>query len=82
MLVIDPDECIDCALCVPECPIDAIFEEDDLPEDQRHFIKINEQLSAKWPIIESMIPAPEDADDWNGVPDKIQYLDEVLKKDK
>ena len=82
MLVIDPDECIDCALCVPECPIDAIFEEDDLPEDQRHFIKINEILSAKWPIIEEMIPAPEDADDWNGVPDKIQYIDEALQIDK
>ena len=51
MLVIDPDECIDCALCVPECPIEAIFEEDDLPEDQRHFIGINKQLSEKWPII-------------------------------
>ena len=78
MLVIDPDECIDCALCVPECPIDAIFEEDDLPEDQRNFIEINKQLSAEWPVIEGMIPAPADADEWDGVPNKIQYIEDLL----
>jgi len=82
MLVINPDECIDCALCVPECPIEAIFEEDDLPEDQTYFIEINKQLSAKWPIIEGMIPAPEDADDWNGMPDKIRFIEEDLEIDK
>lgn len=81
MLVIDPDECIDCALCVPECPIEAIFEEDDLPENQRHFININKQLSEKWPLIEIMVAAPEDADDWDGVPNKIQYLEGMLDKD-
>ena len=75
MLVIDPDECIDCALCVPECPIEAIFEEDDLPEEQRFFIDINKQLSEKWPVIEGSITAPEDADDWNGVPDKIRFIE-------
>lgn len=80
MLVIDPDECIDCALCVPECPIEAIFEEDDLPEDQRYFIEINKQLSGKWPIIEGSIAAPEDADDWNGMPDKIQFIEGELDK--
>ena len=41
MLVINPDECIDCALCVPECPIEAIFEEDDLPDKWQRFIKLN-----------------------------------------
>ena len=82
MLVIDPDECIDCALCVPECPIEAIFEEDDLPEDQLFFIEINKQLSAKWPVLESMIPAPEDADDWNGMPDKIRFIEDELEKNE
>ena len=38
MLVIDPDECIDCAVCVPECPVNAIYAEEDLPADQRDFI--------------------------------------------
>ncbi|KAG1651202.1 Ferredoxin 1 [Nymphon striatum] len=59
MLVIDPEECIDCALCVPECPIDAIFDEVDLPEDQQHFIKINADLTLQWPVIEGMKAAPE-----------------------
>ena len=40
-LVIDPDECIDCSACEPECPVNAIFQEDDLPEDQLHWIDIN-----------------------------------------
>ena len=74
-LVIDPDECIDCNICVPECPIDAIYAEDDLPEDQQKFLQMNADLSQKWPIITAMKPAPEDADDWKEVKDKLQYLD-------
>ena len=50
-LVISPDECIDCGLCEPECPVDAIFSEDELPADQIKFIEINEQLSKEWPNI-------------------------------
>lgn len=76
MLVIDPDECIDCNLCIPECPIDAILPEDDLTNDQMHFIELNERLSAKWPLILSSKDAPADADDWQDVPDKMQYLEE------
>ena len=45
-LAIEPDECIDCALCVPECPVDAIYPEEDVPEDQRHFIALN----ADWQV--------------------------------
>ena len=74
-LVIDPDECIDCSLCVPECPIDAIYAEEDVPEDQNHFIKLNADLSIKWPVITEMKPHPVDAKDWEGVKDKVQYLD-------
>ena len=76
MLVIDPDECIDCNLCVPECPIDAIYAEDDLPEDKKIFTDLNKRLSKKWPMITAMKTAPEDADQWKGVENKLQYLEE------
>lgn len=75
MLVINPDECIDCALCEPECPVNAIFAEDEVPEDQIEFIKLNADLSVKWPNITEIKPAPADAEEWNGVPNKLQYLE-------
>jgi ferredoxin len=76
MLVIDPDECIDCTLCVPECPVEAIFAEDDVPDAQREFIEKNRALAAKWkPIIERK-PAPSDADEWAKVKDKKSLLQE------
>ena len=50
-LAIDPDECIDCALCVPECPAEAIFAEDDVPDGQRKFIVLNATLAKVWPVI-------------------------------
>src|SRR3954467_10470274 len=49
MLVSDPDECIDCTLCVPECPVEAIFAEDDVPDAQKPFIPLNRELAAKFP---------------------------------
>lgn len=73
-LVIDPDECIDCTLCVPECPAEAIFAEDDVPDAQRNFIALNAELSKNWPVIaERKDPLP-DADDWNHKPDKLKDL--------
>jgi ferredoxin len=45
MLVIDPEECIDCTLCEPECPVDAIYADDDVPEDQKQFIALNAELA-------------------------------------
>ncbi len=74
-LVIDPEECIDCTLCEPECPIEAIVSEDDIPEGQEQFLGLNEELSLIWPVITASKPAPDDADDWVGVPDKLQYLE-------
>ena len=74
-LVIDPDECIDCAVCIPECPVDAIKAEEDVPQDQLKFIQINAELSAKWPSITRMKPHAADADDWKDVKDKLQYLE-------
>lgn len=74
-LVIDPEECIDCTLCVPECPVDAIYDEDDLPEDQRSFTKLNEELSLLWPVINISKDPPADADDWDGVEGKLAHLE-------
>lgn len=75
MLVINPDECIDCALCEPECPVNAIFAEDEVPEDQLQFIKLNAELSVAWPNITEIKPGPPDAEEWVGVEGKIQYLE-------
>jgi ferredoxin len=74
-LVIDPDECIDCALCEPECPVEAIFSEDELPANQKVFIELNADLAGKWPNITEKKEAMVDAEKWDGVPDKLQYLE-------
>lgn len=74
-LVIDPDECIDCAVCVPECPVNAIYAEDDLPADQQEFIKINAELAKNWPrITKTKSPLP-DADEWRERKNKIDLLE-------
>jgi ferredoxin len=74
-LVIDPDECIDCTLCVAECPVEAIFAEDDVPPDQKHFTPLNADLAKDWPVITEKIDPPDDADEWRDVKDKLQYLE-------
>jgi len=74
-LVIDPDECIDCTLCEPECPAEAIFAEDDVPDDQQEFIALNAELAKDWPVITEMKDAPDDAEEWNGKKGKLQYLE-------
>jgi ferredoxin len=74
-LAIDPEECIDCTLCVPECPAEAIFPEDDVPAGQENFLRINADLAPLWPVIAARIDAPADADDWNGTPDKLPMLE-------
>ncbi len=73
-LVIDPDECIDCNLCVPECPVDAIYAEDDVPENQKHFVELNAKLAKKWPTITTKKPGPPDAAQWEGVADKLKTI--------
>jgi ferredoxin len=73
-LVIDPDECIDCTLCEPECPIEAIVSEDDVPDDQQEFIALNAELSREWPVITEQKEAPPDADDWAGKQGKLKDL--------
>jgi len=74
-LVIDPDECIDCSLCEPECPVNAILAEDDVPAAQLAFIKLNVELAKKWPVITQKKAAPADAKEWDTVKDKLQYLE-------
>ncbi|MDA1107754.1 MAG: ferredoxin family protein [Proteobacteria bacterium] len=74
-LVIDPDECIDCTLCVPECPVDAIFAEDDLPEDQKNFTALNAELAKQWPVITEMGEPPADSKEWEGVKGKLAHLE-------
>ena len=74
-LVIDPDECIDCTLCVAECPVEAIYSEDDVPADQQHFTALNAELSKAWkPIIEKKDALPE-ADEWAKVTGKLEQLE-------
>jgi ferredoxin len=61
---------------VPECPVEAIFAEDDVPDAQNEFIAKNRELAKKWqPIIERK-PAPADADEWKRVQDKKRLLEE------
>ncbi len=74
-LVIDPDECIDCTLCVPECPAEAIFAADDVPEGQREFIALNAELAKRWPPIIERKEPPADADAWRGRPGKRALLE-------
>ena len=74
-LVIDPDECIDCTLCVAECPAEAIFAEEDLPENQLHFTDLNAELSKLWGVItEKKDPLP-DAEEWLTVKEKLHLLE-------
>jgi ferredoxin len=74
-LVIDPDECIDCAVCVADCPVQAIYAEEDLPEDMRTFIKLNAELAADWPTISKRKGPLPDADAWKEQTGKLAHLE-------
>lgn len=73
-LVIDPEECIDCTLCVAECPVEAIYAEDDVPADQQAYIALNAELSKQWPVISERKDALPDAEEWAEVKDKLSEL--------
>lgn len=75
MLVIDPEECIDCTLCVPECPVEAICAEDDVPDAQSDFTALNRELARLWPPIIERKAAPADADAWATVRDKRELIE-------
>ncbi|QID19592.1 ferredoxin family protein [Nitrogeniibacter mangrovi] len=74
-LVIDPDECIDCTLCIPECPVEAIVPEDELTEQQRDYLELNAVLARQWPRIVARHPPLPKADTWAAVTDKRAWLD-------
>jgi ferredoxin len=75
MLVIDPDECIDCAVCIPECPVNAIYAEEDVPAAQRHFTALNAELTKLWPAItDTKEPLPT-AEEFKDVRDKLDLLE-------
>jgi ferredoxin len=75
MLVIDPDECIDCAVCIPECPVEAILAEEDVPADQQHFTALNAELATVWPSITRTKEPLPDAEEWKDQKDKLDQLD-------
>ena len=75
-LTIDPDECIDCAVCIPECPVNAIVPEEDVPGDQQHMTKLNAELAKGWPSITRRKAPLPDADDWK---DRTGKLDELTR---
>jgi ferredoxin len=75
MLVIDPDECIDCAVCIPECPVNAIYAEEDVPEDQREWTALNAELTKGWPVITDTKEPLATAEEFKDVRDKKQFLE-------
>ncbi|HWU98642.1 MAG TPA: ferredoxin FdxA [Oxalicibacterium sp.] len=76
-LVIDPEVCIDCGVCVAECPVEAIFDEKVLPAEQKEYAELNVRLAAQWPLItQSMEPLP-DADNWADRQGKREHLMET-----
>ena len=74
-LVINPDECIDCALCEPECPVEAIFSEDELPENEQQFLELNAELAEIWPNITEKLDALPDHEEWADVKGKLEHLE-------
>ncbi len=74
-LAIDPDDCIDCHLCVPECPVDAIFADEDVPKELVHFTALNAELARIWKPIYFMREALPDAEEWGKVKDKLHLLE-------
>jgi ferredoxin len=78
-LVIDPDECIDCDACVSECPVEAIFPDDEVPAEWEHYIEWNERLAEKWAdnVINETKDALPDADTWA---EKAKSVDDIIEE--
>ena len=73
-LVIDPEICIDCGVCEPECPVNAIVEVSQLNDDQQKFIELNERYAKVWPLITGKREPLPEADHWSDVTDKLAQL--------
>ena len=80
MLVINQDECIDCAACVTFCPVDAIINEQD--PGGADWVQINRQYGDEWPSISKKGPPPADAKSWEGVTDKFEKHFSALPADR
>ncbi len=80
MLVIHPDECIDCGVCEPECPVDAILpdtnSETGTKMNMAEWIDFNRKYSEKWPNITRIGDVPADANEWNEKPNKMEFFSE------
>jgi ferredoxin len=66
---------IDCTLCEPECPVNAIYPEDDVPAGQEAFVALNAELAQAWPVITTRKDALPDAKEWEGKPGKLDLLE-------
>lgn len=75
-LVIDPSECIDCGVCIPECPVDAIVADSDITADQHPYLELNAKLSLLWPTILKKKPELASAEEFKNVKDKRHLLEE------
>ena len=78
MLVIHPDECIDCGVCEPECPVDAI--KPDTEPSAEKWLSINAQYARLWPNITRKKEPPTDAKEWERVPDRHNISHQILAK--
>jgi ferredoxin len=75
MLVINPDECIDCGVCVSECPVDAIVADNELDAEQQiKWLEINTKHSREWSVITAQIDPDPETDKWNGVSNKYEMF--------
>jgi ferredoxin len=75
-LAINPSECIDCGVCVPECPVDAIVADNNKDIDVVFWTDLNRRLANSWPVITKKKDPLPDHDHWNGKPDKLKLLEE------
>lgn len=74
-LVIDPEVCIDCGLCVPECPVQAIVPEDDLPDEWSEYLELNARYAQEWPVIDTQKDPLPTAEEYREVTGKREMLD-------
>lgn len=74
-LAIHPGDCIDCTLCVAECPVEAIYPDTEVPQGMRAFTPLNAELAQRWPVIAKRKAPPPDADAWAMVKGKLAHLE-------